>query len=197
MDRAEIVHQNFLRRVRQRELPSGRPPTPGLRASRAVALFRAQCLSRALDLEARAMQKAGQGYYTIGSSGHEGMAALAAAARPDDPAFLHYRDAAFRRRPRPSPAICPRPWARPVLWGLRGATRPSTACLPKTPSFWPPSEMPPPTTPPRRAPSTRQAGPPGSRSPCRFSSSARTTASAFPSGRRRAGSRQVSRSARP
>lgn len=42
------------------------------------------------------MQKAGQGFYTIGSSGHEGLAAVAAAVRPTDPAFLHYRDAAFQ-----------------------------------------------------------------------------------------------------
>ena len=42
------------------------------------------------------MQKAGQGFYTIGSSGHEGMAAVARALRPDDIAFLHYRDAAFQ-----------------------------------------------------------------------------------------------------
>lgn len=42
------------------------------------------------------MQKAGQGYYTIGSSGHEGMAAVAHALRPTDMAFLHYRDAAFQ-----------------------------------------------------------------------------------------------------
>jgi 2-oxoisovalerate dehydrogenase E1 component len=37
-----------------------------------------------------------QGFYTIGSSGHEGMAAVAAALRPTDMAFLHYRDAAFQ-----------------------------------------------------------------------------------------------------
>lgn len=42
------------------------------------------------------MQAAGQGFYTIGSSGHEGMAAVAAALRPEDMAFLHYRDAAFQ-----------------------------------------------------------------------------------------------------
>lgn len=96
MDRAEIVHENFLRRVATRDLPPGRPPTPGLAGHEAVALFRAQCLSRALDRTSRAMQKAGTGYYTIGSSGHEGMAALAHALRPDDIAFLHYRDAAFQ-----------------------------------------------------------------------------------------------------
>ncbi len=42
------------------------------------------------------MQAVGQGFYTIGSSGHEGMAAVAAALRPTDMAFLHYRDAAFQ-----------------------------------------------------------------------------------------------------
>jgi 2-oxoisovalerate dehydrogenase E1 component len=62
----------------------------------AVAIFRAQCLSRNLDRTSRQMQKAGQGFYTIGSSGHEGMAAVAAALRPRDMAFLHYRDGAFQ-----------------------------------------------------------------------------------------------------
>lgn len=42
------------------------------------------------------MQKAGQGFYTIGSSGHECMAGVAHALRPTDVAFLHYRDAAFQ-----------------------------------------------------------------------------------------------------
>ncbi|MDT8856409.1 thiamine pyrophosphate-dependent enzyme [Paracoccaceae bacterium Fryx2] len=96
MDRAAIVHENFLRRVAARDLPPGRPPAGPLTGPQAVGLFRAACLSRALDRTSRAMQKAGQGFYTIGSSGHEGMAAVAAALRPDDMAFLHYRDAAFQ-----------------------------------------------------------------------------------------------------
>ena len=96
MDRAQIVHDNFLRRVAAGDLPAGAPPADGLSRTDAVSLFRSQCLSRALDRHSRAMQKAGQGYYTIGSSGHEGMAAIAAATRPTDPAFLHYRDAAFQ-----------------------------------------------------------------------------------------------------
>lgn len=96
MDRADIVHENFLRRVAAGDLPSGKPPAPGLDREDAVALFRSQCLSRALDRTSRAMQRAGQGYYTIGSSGHEGMAAVAHALRPTDMAFLHYRDAAFQ-----------------------------------------------------------------------------------------------------
>jgi len=96
MDRAEIVHENFLRRVAARDLPPGRAPAGPLGREQAVALYRAGCLSRALDRTSRAMQKAGQGFYTIGSSGHEGLAAVAAALRPTDMAFLHYRDAAFQ-----------------------------------------------------------------------------------------------------
>ncbi|UWQ79149.1 MFS transporter [Leisingera sp. S132] len=96
MDRAQIVHQNFLDRVQAGKLPAGAAPAGPLAASAAVSTFRAQVLSRALDLTSRDMQKAGQGFYTIGSSGHEGMAAVARALRPTDMAFLHYRDAAFQ-----------------------------------------------------------------------------------------------------
>ena len=96
MDRADIVHENFLRRVAARDFPAGKAPAGPLASADAVAVYRAACLSRALDRTSRAMQKAGQGFYTIGSSGHEGMAAVAAALRPTDMAFLHYRDAAFQ-----------------------------------------------------------------------------------------------------
>ena len=96
MDRAAIVHENFLRRVAAQDFPAGNAPAGPLTQTEAVGLYRAQCLSRALDRQSRAMQKAGQGFYTIGSSGHEGMAAVAAALRPTDPAFLHYRDATFQ-----------------------------------------------------------------------------------------------------
>jgi 2-oxoisovalerate dehydrogenase E1 component len=96
MDRADIVHRNFLRRAAEADLPPGRAPEADLSPADAVAIYRDQCLSRALDRTSRAMQKAGRGYYTIGSSGHEGMAAVARALRPTDMAFLHYRDAAFQ-----------------------------------------------------------------------------------------------------
>lgn len=96
MDRAQIVHQNFLDRVQAGDFPSGAGPKGPLAATEAVSVFRAQVLSRALDLASRSMQKAGEGFYTIGSSGHEGMAAVARALRPSDVAFLHYRDAAFQ-----------------------------------------------------------------------------------------------------
>ncbi|MFN3644761.1 MAG: thiamine pyrophosphate-dependent enzyme, partial [Gemmobacter sp.] len=96
MDPAERVHQAFLRRVTARDFPPGASPAPGLAAAEAAALFRAQCLSRQLDRQARVMRRAGRGFHTIGSSGHEGIAAVAAALRPGDMAFLHYRDAAFQ-----------------------------------------------------------------------------------------------------
>ena len=96
MDRAEIVHENFLKRVAAGDLPDGVAPSGPLSPAEAVAVYRAGCLSRALDRQSRVMQKAGQGFYTIGSSGHEGLAAVAAALRPTDMAFLHYRDAAFQ-----------------------------------------------------------------------------------------------------
>jgi 2-oxoisovalerate dehydrogenase E1 component len=96
MDRCDIVHDNFLRRVAARDLPHGRTPSGPLSPDLALQAFRAGCLTRALDRQSRAMQRAGQGFYTIGSSGHEGLAAVALALRPTDMAFLHYRDAAFQ-----------------------------------------------------------------------------------------------------
>ncbi|WP_427885962.1 thiamine pyrophosphate-dependent enzyme [Kribbella sp. GL6] len=58
-------------------------------------LYDAQLGSRHADLAARWMQSQGTGFYTIGSAGHEGNAAVAAALRPTDPALLHYRSGAF------------------------------------------------------------------------------------------------------
>jgi 2-oxoisovalerate dehydrogenase E1 component len=66
-----------------------------LTGARARALFDAQLASRHLDLAARWLRSFNEGFYTIGSSGHEGNAAVAAALRTDDPALLHYRSAAF------------------------------------------------------------------------------------------------------
>ena len=63
--------------------------------ARYLDIFDAQLGSRHLDLAARWLRGKGKGYYTIGSSGHEGNAAVAAALRPTDPALLHYRSGAF------------------------------------------------------------------------------------------------------
>ena len=100
MDRADIVHENFLRRVAEQDLDfntgSLSLAETGLSREQLVSIFYSQVLSRQLDRMSRKMQAQGQGFYTIGSSGHEGNAAVATAFQPTDMAFLHYRDAAFQ-----------------------------------------------------------------------------------------------------
>ncbi len=58
-------------------------------------VFEAQAASRQLDMIARDLQRKGEGFYTIGSAGHESNALVALALRPTDPALLHYRSGAF------------------------------------------------------------------------------------------------------
>ena len=89
-----------------------RPSREGLLAHRARGardLRRADPVSRHLDLEARAMRGRGEGYYTIGSSGHEGNAVIGCLTRTTDPAFLHYRSGGFMMaraaRPGGDPAL--------------------------------------------------------------------------------------------
>lgn len=67
----------------------------GVSAKLCLDVFDAQLGSRHLDLAARRLRAQGKGFYTIGSSGHESNAAVAAAVRPTDPALLHYRSGGF------------------------------------------------------------------------------------------------------
>ncbi len=87
------------------------PITDGaaLTGTGASAVYDAQVASRHLDLAARWLRSFGEGYYTIGSGGHEGNAAVAAAVRRNDPALLHYRSGAFYclRAGQPEPAAGP------------------------------------------------------------------------------------------
>lgn len=85
-------------------LKAGRIPAPathtrlndaGLSATSLAGLFESQLTSRALDLQARRLGAERRGFYSIGSSGHEGNAALAHVLRVEDMAFLHYRSGAF------------------------------------------------------------------------------------------------------
>ncbi|MEV0080093.1 thiamine pyrophosphate-dependent enzyme [Nocardia neocaledoniensis] len=93
--------------------------TPTLAAADALDLFESQATSRHLDLAARRLGAAGKGYYSIGSAGHEGNAAVAAALRVDDPALLHYRSGAFFvQRCRRIPGLDP---VRDVLLGVVAA----------------------------------------------------------------------------
>lgn len=94
-DRPTIIDDAFGTKLLSGDLPPPRsnPSTSVPSAQILVDLFDSQIMSRHLDLWAR--RSKGKTFYSIGSSGHEGMAAMAAASRQDDMAFLHYRDAAF------------------------------------------------------------------------------------------------------
>lgn len=89
----------FLKRLKAGRIPSPATQTrlsdAGLTATSLAGLFESQLTSRALDLEARRLGAERRGFYSIGSSGHEGNAALAHVLRIDDMAFLHYRSGAF------------------------------------------------------------------------------------------------------
>ncbi|APG62341.1 MFS transporter [Sphingorhabdus lutea] len=97
-DRAKIIDQNFRNFVTNncslegelfRELSS----LGTLKVSELVDIYDTQIMSRQLDFWSR--RSKGKTFYSIGSSGHEGLAAIGIASRADDMAFLHYRDAAF------------------------------------------------------------------------------------------------------
>ncbi|MGW5519526.1 thiamine pyrophosphate-dependent enzyme [Nocardia africana] len=84
-----------------------------------LELFDAQATSRHLDIAARRLGAAKRGYYSIGSSGHEGNVVLAQALRSTDPALLHYRSGAFFvHRCRQVPGLDP---IRDVLLGVVAA----------------------------------------------------------------------------
>ncbi|HRO63935.1 thiamine pyrophosphate-dependent enzyme [Thermomonas sp.] len=103
LNRAEICDVNFSEFVKN-WAGSPRPkPAPGeaildgsaLNAQGFRELFESQLISRHLDLMARVLRVQNKVFYTIGSSGHEGNAMVARAARHTDPAFLHYRSGGF------------------------------------------------------------------------------------------------------
>lgn len=95
--RKEALDNHFTTVVSQLSAPAEAEPWPdtALTPDLALELFEAQVASRHLDLAARWLRAQGKGFYTIGSSGHEGNAAVAAALRLTDPALLHYRSGGF------------------------------------------------------------------------------------------------------
>ncbi|MFC9895821.1 thiamine pyrophosphate-dependent enzyme [Nocardia sp. NPDC127579] len=76
-------------------MAAGGGSTGGFGAGELLEVFESQVASRQLDLAARRLGGERRGYYSIGSSGHEGNAGVAAALRVSDPALLHYRSGAF------------------------------------------------------------------------------------------------------
>ncbi|MGB0639631.1 MAG: thiamine pyrophosphate-dependent enzyme [Myxococcota bacterium] len=102
VSRAKVVDNNFLDIIKQLnpapvQEDLDQPVRAGHRLTgrQAIELFSSMMASRHLDLTARDLKAEGQCFYTIGSSGHEANATVAAASKPTDPAFLHYRSGAF------------------------------------------------------------------------------------------------------
>jgi 2-oxoisovalerate dehydrogenase E1 component len=92
---AERADGDLLGAIRALESEPAPAAATSLPAERAIDLLDAQLASRHLDEAARWLRARGTGFYTIGSSGHESNAAVAAALRLTDPALLHYRSGAF------------------------------------------------------------------------------------------------------
>jgi 2-oxoisovalerate dehydrogenase E1 component len=103
VNRAAIIDRNLLQFLdnwtgkSERAADLGGPARRDSHLSRRglLDLVDSQFQSRHLDFEARNLKARNVGFYTIGSTGHEGNAGIAAALRFDDPAFLHYRSGAF------------------------------------------------------------------------------------------------------
>ena len=85
----------YLSKCTQQQLPTPLSMAPSLPDHALLQLFQSMLTSRLLDLRSRLLQAKGQSFYTIGSSGHEANAAVAAQLQLTDPAFLHYRSGAF------------------------------------------------------------------------------------------------------
>lgn len=102
-NRAQVVDENFVRFVKDWSGPAApardaaEPIRPGATLSvlDAIELFESQAIARHQDIEAREMRARNEGYYTIGSAGHEGNALVGRETRHTDMAFLHYRSGAF------------------------------------------------------------------------------------------------------
>ncbi|MDC0603324.1 thiamine pyrophosphate-dependent enzyme [Aliiglaciecola sp.] len=98
-DRNQLFKQQFIDAVEKKQFPVPSVKltleAAGLNKNQLEDLFETQVMSRHLDLCSRELQKQGQSFYTIGSAGHEGNAAIAMAFRTTDMAFLHYRSGAF------------------------------------------------------------------------------------------------------
>jgi 2-oxoisovalerate dehydrogenase E1 component len=105
LNRAQVVDQNFINFVRNwggsviAAIPSEADPpvVPGnpARCSDLLQLFESQIVARHQDIAAREMRARNEGFYTIGSAGHEGNAVVGRLTRHTDMAFIHYRSGAF------------------------------------------------------------------------------------------------------
>jgi 2-oxoisovalerate dehydrogenase E1 component len=99
LDRASILDKKFTSRLLAMDFPIAKsttsPQEAGLSKEDCLELFETQIISRHLDFAARKLREQNLSFYTIGSSGHEGNAAIAKVFRVSDMGFLHYRSLAF------------------------------------------------------------------------------------------------------
>ncbi|HLV79928.1 MAG TPA: thiamine pyrophosphate-dependent enzyme [Chthonomonadaceae bacterium] len=79
----------------ERDLDAPLQAGSALKGRDVIELFESQMVARHQDIEARNMRARNEGFYTIGSAGHEGNAVVGRLTRPTDIAFLHYRSGAF------------------------------------------------------------------------------------------------------
>ncbi len=113
LNRAQVVDGNFVDFVRglvARGVVRGGgdvvDDATGLTAGDLRELFESQVVVRHQDIEARLMRARDEGFYTIGSAGHEGNAVVGRVTRHTDIAFVHYRSGGFMaERSRKVPAI--------------------------------------------------------------------------------------------
>ncbi len=98
-DSATALHEDFITCVQKQDFPDSESlnslQSSDLSAALLVEIFESQITNRLLDIHARKLRATGDCFYTIGSSGHEGNAVVAAALKVTDPAFLHYRSGSF------------------------------------------------------------------------------------------------------
>jgi len=106
LNRAQVIDENFVNFLRawNEARPDAaatadldQPARDGfpITGRELLELFHSQMVCRHLDLIARELRGRDQGFYTIGSSGHEGNAVVGKLTRHTDPAYLHYRSGAF------------------------------------------------------------------------------------------------------
>ena len=133
LNRAKVVDENFVEAISDLAERAGANATAARRHSQealspaveltcreAVELLESQITSRMQDIVAREMRARNEGFYTIGSSGHEGNAVVGRLTRYTDMAFLHYRSGAFMaERARQVPDI---DFVRDTMLGVAGST---------------------------------------------------------------------------
>ena len=102
-NRAEIVDHNFVEFLHNWDLTNASNKqtilddmqSSGMSHDDLINLLHYQLQSRQIDLVAREMRARNEGFYTIGSSGHENNSVVGYLTRKTDPAFLHYRSGGF------------------------------------------------------------------------------------------------------